>query len=313
MIVLDLEWNTGPRSDAPLDEIIQIGALRLDHLGGRVMDTFCAYIRPMVHTRYAPTVRALPELSQCEGSQLDFRTALEAFAGWCGDDREFGTWGSGDMDVLRQNVWYWDLPYAVPEEYVDLQEAFARTLGTRSCIALHRAVEYCGIPDVFDFHSAINDVLYTALVSEFSTPESLRQSIHRDGPCKEDNILPLGRYGPFQDKEAALNDRNCRTARCPRCGKRLWVLKWMMTGETAYAKAGCGDHGTFLINLNFSRGRKQRLWADLQVHELTMDNQMRWRAAKRKKPFVCTPQRRPRQRKRRRRSPAAVRGQEKES
>ena len=33
MIVLDLEWNTGPRSDPPLDEIIQIGAVRLDRLG----------------------------------------------------------------------------------------------------------------------------------------------------------------------------------------------------------------------------------------------------------------------------------------
>lgn len=299
MIVLDLEWNTGPRSDPPLDEIIQIGAVRLDRLGGRVLDTFCAYIRPSVHKAYAPSVEALPELALCESSSLDFKTALADFLQWCGGDEEFATWGCGDLDVLRQNIWYWDLPDTVPEQFTDLQEAFARTLGTRSCIALHRAVEYCRIPDVFDFHNAFYDVLYSALVSEYSTAESLRLSVHRDAPCTEDHILPLGRYGPFANKEEALNDRRCRTSRCLRCNRRLWVMKWVMTGDVAYAKVGCASHGTFLAKLSFSHTRR-RLWVQVQVQELTMGNRMRWRAAKRKKSFLCTPQRRPRQWKRQR-------------
>lgn len=296
MIVLDLEWNTGPRSDAPLDEIIQIGALRLDCLGGKVLDTFCAYIRPSVHKVYAPTVQALPELALCEGSSLDFKTAMADFAQWCGGDMDFATWGSGDLDVLRQNVWYWGLSYPVPEQFTDLQEAFARTLGSRSCIALHRAVEYCRIPDVFDFHNAFYDVLYSALVSEYSSAESLRLSVHRDALCTEDHIIPLGKYGPFANKEEALNDRRCRASRCPRCGKQLWVTKWAMAGDVAYAKVVCTSHGTFLARLSFSHSRR-RLWAKAEVQELTMGNRMRWRAAMRKRSFLCAPQRRSRKRK----------------
>jgi len=206
--------------------------------------------------------------------------------------REPKLWSAEVPDLYRLLIQVYD-------ENLALQEAFARTLGTRSCIALHRAVEYCRIPDVFDFHNAFYDVLYSALVSEYSTAESLRLSVHRDAPCTEDHILPLGRYGPFANKEEALNDRRCRTSRCLRCNRRLWVMKWVMTGDVAYAKVGCASHGTFLAKLSFSHTRR-RLWVQVQVQELTMGNRMRWRAAKRKKSFLCTPQRRPRQWKRQR-------------
>ena len=37
MIVFDIEWNHGC-DESPLDEILQIGAVRLDRLGGRILD-----------------------------------------------------------------------------------------------------------------------------------------------------------------------------------------------------------------------------------------------------------------------------------
>ena len=41
MIVLDLEWNRG-YDKKPLDEVLQIGAVRMDGLGGPITDTFNA-------------------------------------------------------------------------------------------------------------------------------------------------------------------------------------------------------------------------------------------------------------------------------
>ena len=38
MIILDLEWNRS-YDKKPLDEILQIGAVRVDRLGGPVTDT----------------------------------------------------------------------------------------------------------------------------------------------------------------------------------------------------------------------------------------------------------------------------------
>ena len=60
MIIWDLEWNRG-YDRTPLDEILQIGAVRVAGLGGPVLDTFNAYIRPAVHKKFDPGARRLPE------------------------------------------------------------------------------------------------------------------------------------------------------------------------------------------------------------------------------------------------------------
>lgn len=53
MIIFDFEWNRG-YDKKPLDEILQIGAVRVDRLGGPVTDTFNVYIRPVVHKKFDP-------------------------------------------------------------------------------------------------------------------------------------------------------------------------------------------------------------------------------------------------------------------
>ena len=41
MIVMDLEWNRG-NDDVCLDEVLQIGAVKIDGAGARISDTFNA-------------------------------------------------------------------------------------------------------------------------------------------------------------------------------------------------------------------------------------------------------------------------------
>ena len=48
MIVLDLEWNQ-PFGGRRMEEIIQIGAVRLARPGGPVVDAFNAHIRPSIY------------------------------------------------------------------------------------------------------------------------------------------------------------------------------------------------------------------------------------------------------------------------
>ena len=61
MIILDLEWNQG-YDKTVLDEVLQIGAVRVDRLGGPITDIFCAFIRPRVHKKMKQMARYLPEL-----------------------------------------------------------------------------------------------------------------------------------------------------------------------------------------------------------------------------------------------------------
>ena len=88
MIVLDLEWNRG-YDKKPLDEVLQIGAVRMDGLGGPITDTFNAYIRPRVHKCLNHLAKELPELASILASKLTFPQAMEDFRRWCGGERVF--------------------------------------------------------------------------------------------------------------------------------------------------------------------------------------------------------------------------------
>ena len=43
MIIMDLEWNRS-YDKIPLEEILQIGAVRLERMGGPIVDTFSVFI-----------------------------------------------------------------------------------------------------------------------------------------------------------------------------------------------------------------------------------------------------------------------------
>ena len=85
MIVLDLEWNQ-PFGGRRMEEIIQIGAVRLARPGGPVVDAFNAHIRPSIYRKLSPVAKKLPESAQALTSELDFPTAYQAFLDWCGED-----------------------------------------------------------------------------------------------------------------------------------------------------------------------------------------------------------------------------------
>ena len=46
MIVFDLEW-TQPFGQDSMEEIFQIGAVKIGELGGPIMDCFTGYIKPV--------------------------------------------------------------------------------------------------------------------------------------------------------------------------------------------------------------------------------------------------------------------------
>ena len=75
MIILDLEWNRS-YDKIPLEEILQIGAVRLDRMGGKILDTFSVFIRPCVHKKLNRTAKALPELRQSLESTVTFSAAF---------------------------------------------------------------------------------------------------------------------------------------------------------------------------------------------------------------------------------------------
>lgn len=272
MIILDLEWNRG-YDKKPLDEILQIGAVRVAELGGPIVSTFDAHIRPRVHKKFGPGAKKLPDLDLSRASDLDFPTALASFTAWCGDDHELGLWGSDDLGVLYQNCAYWDLPVPELTTTYDLQLTFGELLDAGpQRIALWRAVDYCRIPDIFTYHNALYDAAYVALVSAFLRPEDLttlpspdrQAAVQAATPVVPREELPdftkerftpppKFRIGPLPAPAEILSARRARRPTCPLCGRRYRAEEWRKgNGEQYYAPFTCPQHGIFLSRLTLA-------------------------------------------------------------
>lgn len=304
MIILDLEWNRG-YDGKPLDEILQIGAVRLAGLGAPIDDTFNAYIRPAVHKSFDPGAKALPELAECRASNLDFPAALAAFTAWIGDETVFASWGGGDADTLARNCAHWGLPCPDLGQVYDLQRAFGHAAGAEGRqVALWRAVEYCGIPVCFSFHNALYDAVYTAVLSRWLTEEDLLWQPPKASARKLPALSrlafqpqPRTRVGPFPTARAALSSRTARRAACPLCGRTLWVQEWYgPLGQRYYGRFRCPEHGRFLRRLTLSRLEDGQWRGRLALPPVTEELEREYQAAWSGKPLPCRGTRRRRRR-----------------
>lgn len=273
MIVMDLEWNRG-YDKKPLEEILQIGAVRLDRPGGRITDTFNAYIKPCVHKKLDRTAKALPELELSLTSGLDFPAAMSAFRRWCGTETAFATWGGGDVEVLDQNCRYWKLPPFSAGKVCDVQAAFSLLLGTGCQIALNRAVEYCRVPEIFVYHNALHDAMYTAVVGAWMGEEALTlQSLPQQVRAFADLHYPPQprlRVGPFPTADAALDNRASRRCICPVCGGAAYVRQWYSAnGRWYYADFACPEHGRFPCRLTLIPMEDGRFRGRLSIPAIT--------------------------------------------
>ena len=307
MIIFDMEWNSGKYERVVLNEILQIGAVKLEWLGGPVLDTFNIYIRPQVHKRWSPPAEELLELDLCKNSPWDFPAAAQAFFRWCGEGERFAIWGTADFAVLLENLRYWHIDPPALEPYYDLQEAFAQTAGAKRQPALHHAVEYCRLPEALDYHHAQNDAFYTALVSGFVDKavlaETLRDPYHLARKKKAKKVqVPntadksLGAYrwrgqriGPFDQEDRVLNNRGCRLAVCPVCKQKFRMGGWFPWKRGEYlAKFSCPCHGTYISRLISARDPEGRLWAAVQVLDFADKARQAFDEAKKNPAFACT-------------------------
>lgn len=273
MIVMDLEWNRGYDSK-PIDEILQIGAVRTDE-SGAIRDTFSVFVSPAIHKKFDRGARSLPDLEDSKSSDISFPEAWGMFEAWRGEDNEYAFWGVGDFETVRQNCAYYGLCFTEPSAVYDYQSAFSHALGQGGQqAALWRVIDYLGVPDVFTYHNALNDAMYTALVgswlgeaAKYIKPESDDPKRKREKFCTEPYTAAKGkRVGPFASTEDCLNSRVARSPACPVCGKSFWIRQWHTTDSVRFFGTGsCPDHGKFIARLTLD---PETLLGRLAVPEL---------------------------------------------
>lgn len=254
MIVMDLEWNSGNADGVSLAEILQIGAVKLDRRRHRIEDTFSVFIRPSVHAEFNLGSKTLPELGRSLESKITFEQAYASFLEWTRGESVFAGWGTEDIQVLNANAAYYSLPQTQNTQMLDLQAAFSFTIGAPSPVALHKAVEFCQIPDCFDYHDALNDAMYTAIVSEWVDESALSIRLNTahcmEFLSKSFPVPPRKRSERMESVTAVLNSGAMRNIKCPVCGEVCRIWDWCSNDERRfYSVIRCRQHGRFLCRL----------------------------------------------------------------
>ena len=288
-IVLDLEWNQSPegkecsKSNIPF-EIIQIGAVKLDDQFN-IVSEFERYVRPKLYEKLHKKVEEIIDISIEELNEKgeDFVTAADDFFEWCGSDFTFCTWGGTDLIELQRNCAYYKVNYKFPRPFLfyDLQKLYSINFSDgKTRITLQHAVKEQQISSDFEYHRALNDARYSAMIMKsldfnrvgkfysidtFIIPQNKKEEIH----------INFGNYEKyisrgFSSRENAALDKEVRACKCFICGKPMdKKYKWFSTNARVYyGLFECAEHG--LIKGRFKiRSTDNKKYYAVRIFKLT--------------------------------------------
>lgn len=281
-VFFDLEWNQGyPHSEEEkLDEIIQIGACRMEDWDGEVA-AFSAYVRPAIHKKLHHRVRKmLPLKMETLRKAEGFRAVARRFFRWCGPNPVFFTWGNSDVRVLDMNLCWYGMEEYLELEIYDLQRAFdLLILHTDQQAALKDAVEALHLEENLTYHDAGNDAVYTALIgaelvrrfgalpteAELNQMEAELRRQRKEQAAAEagetlDQLLrdkePVYHRscGVYKTTGDCLRSRNARVVRCPKCDSWLCNGNWLQIQDYYVARSRCLEHGRFYTCVTVQKG-----------------------------------------------------------
>ena len=226
-IVLDLEWNQSPTGrplkNAPVFEIVEIGAVRLNDRGEQV-DTFHSYVYPKIFKTMHYMTREVTGIDNklLRKQGVKFPLVMESFFKFCGDDYRFCTWGDMDLTHLQINCDYYKIrgKFPFPLLFLDAQKLYSLQYEDgKDRTNLKNAVEELNIPKIegSHFHSAFTDAKYTAEMLKRIDLEQFGKYVSVDYhkvPADKDHeiYLNFGTYTKyisreFKNKEDAMEDK----------------------------------------------------------------------------------------------------------
>lgn len=177
-VVFDLEFNQAAKGETVISEpflfhaeIVQIGAVKVDE-DFNITDTFDVIVKPSYYTKIGSAVKKLISHNHKSFEDaVDFPTAYEAFARFCGDCCCLYSWGSSDAVILEKNMKIHGIQPSPEYEYFDLQKLYCERIGKKAQAGLKEAVKRLGTT-LYAWHNALNDA--------YSAAEILAEIRHRE-------------------------------------------------------------------------------------------------------------------------------------
>ena len=165
-VIYDLELNSKPFKSSLPNEIIEIGAVKLDSNLNEI-DTFQAFIKPKYFKKLFPVVKRKTNITQEEINNAEnFKEAISNFKNWIGDNFILVSWGHDDIHHLYANCKINKLATGWLKKNIDLQKQVSSIYevpaGQR--YSLENALNVLGIDVGENFHRALADARYTAKI-----------------------------------------------------------------------------------------------------------------------------------------------------
>lgn len=184
----NLADSTKPEKRMPF-EILQIGALKLDH-DFKTVNTFARLVKPTLYPIVSPFITELTGITTDElKEEAYFPEIYQDFIRFIGEDASvFCVWGKSDVKELYRNAFYHNLDQnLLPKQYLNIQPYASEHLGfsAKKLLRLKHTVEALGIELSHSFHDALGDAYYTAEIlkkiykpsMQLKTYDPLQQSI----------------------------------------------------------------------------------------------------------------------------------------
>ena len=309
-IVIDLEWNQPkrfhsgsgeskhcekrkPDKDMPF-EIIEIGAVKLDEAFEEI-GRFNRVVKPTLYKKINPIIAGITGIREEEFHRAGkFKTVIEDFIAWCGEDYVFCTFGSQDLHELQINMHYHncEIPWTFPLTYIDVQRIFGiENQEPNEQRSLEMVSIFMGIEQKKEYHRALSDAVYTAEIMKKMDRDDLKKYRSLDymnlpKTKKAEQDISLGDHLEylsmgFESREEVIAYKEIYLTRCPVCAKKCRKkVKWFSDEKKYLCVAKCEEHG-FLQGILFVKNHYNGYYA---LRKTYLTDEERYRAiAERKK------------------------------
>ncbi|ESU31227.1 hypothetical protein G3A_17770 [Bacillus sp. 17376] len=142
-------------------EIIEAGAVLVE--GGKVVEQFSSYVRPLAFPILTERCRSFLNISQEQvNSGIMFKALVDKLKSMGGNKNcQIVTWGNMDMKVLQQNCQQASVAFPLPGKQIDLSMEYKRFFGDQNQTGLWKAVQEYGREGTGKHHRALDDALTT--------------------------------------------------------------------------------------------------------------------------------------------------------
>lgn len=283
-IVLDMEWNQPFNMKSmvkkPLllhGEIVQIGAVKLDE-NYHILDTFKIMVSPKHYTKMHKKVSKLTKITDEELQYgFPFPAAFKHFKKWCGEEFTFLTWGTDDIDMLRDNMILYDLDTEwIPSTY-NIQIIFDdQIVKEKRQVSLSYAMERIGEP-ALEAHDALNDARNTVCIclhldmakglAEYAT---LQKQMKGYGSHAKERSQSTRTYSTRED---ALNDSELINFFCPACDSNVKCVDFVRQNSDKFICIGkCENGDELFVRFKFTKRSDGRFSVARILYEMDEDN-----------------------------------------